>query len=160
MRHLRRKIEAAISPSLDLQLRAAQEANGHNVNPRIASIVDKIMSSPEYAALVASITEDARNNVESVARLQEQQQRFSNAQASRRDFRASSFGSTSGSSMRPGHSGRHHESSFSIGSNTTNESSSGSLSLTHSPALEEIKAIAISLNPRNALDIRLTAIQV
>ncbi|KAJ3052354.1 hypothetical protein HK097_006475 [Rhizophlyctis rosea] len=57
----------------------------------IASVVDKIMSSPEYAALVASIIEDARNNVESAARLQEEQQRSSNARAYLRDQRSSAL---------------------------------------------------------------------
>ncbi|KAJ3043748.1 hypothetical protein HDV00_004154 [Rhizophlyctis rosea] len=155
VRHLQRKIEAVVSPSLDTQLRAAQEATGHNVNPLIASIVDKIMSSPEYTALVSTLLDEARTNVENVARLQEEQQH------PRRDLSAPSFNSGGGSSIGPSHSGRRrtHDFSSSTHSNTTDESSSGSLSLTHSPGLEEIKGIGGTLQGRNGVDARLAAIQ-
>ncbi|KAJ3275077.1 hypothetical protein HK104_003964 [Borealophlyctis nickersoniae] len=178
VRHLQRRMEAVISPSLDAQLRAAQETAGHNLNPLVPTVVDKIMASPEYSAFVSSIVDEARTNIAAVASSVQRQRStiMSSSVSASVSSTLSSFRETS-SSANGGVGGlsgqqRVHELSFSTQSGATNEISvfckidylsltiRHHLSLSHAPALEEVRAIGLSINPRNPFDVRLASIEV
>ncbi|KND05189.1 hypothetical protein, variant 1 [Spizellomyces punctatus DAOM BR117] len=145
VRHLQRRIDAFISPALETHLRLTQDsAVASNLERVVPAVVEQIMTSPDYAALVAEVTDEAAATVTDILH----SENTLNAIPARNE-----------EPWQPRTSENRRASfDFSTQSNSTNDSTCGSLSLTHSPALDDIRTVTSNLLAHNSVDTRVAAI--